>query len=61
MTNSQTTQTENPQPQAAIPVVAEVPAAPHTIGEKRHDEQYIAESFRSGEYPYKRKITRQFY
>ncbi|MCP5009447.1 MAG: hypothetical protein GY942_05655, partial [Aestuariibacter sp.] len=54
MTNSQTTQTEKPQPQAAIPVVAEVPTAPHSIGEKRHDEQYIAESFRSGEYPYKR-------
>ena len=34
---------------------------PHSLYEMRHDEQYIAESFRSGEYPYKRKVTRQFY
>ncbi|WP_082865461.1 MULTISPECIES: polyphosphate kinase 2 [unclassified Oleiphilus] len=33
----------------------------HALAEKRHDPHYIAESFRSGEYPYKTKISRQRY
>lgn len=35
--------------------------AVHTLALKRHDPQLIAESFRSGEYPYKTKITRKAY
>lgn len=61
MTDSQSTPSTNSQTQQAKPVVTEVPPVHHNIGEMRHDEQYIAESFRSGEYPYKRKVTRQFY
>lgn len=33
----------------------------HELVEKRHDKHYIAESFRSGEYPYKTKISRKSY
>jgi polyphosphate kinase 2 len=33
----------------------------HSLAEKRHDPEYIAESFRSGEYPYKTKISRKRY
>lgn len=32
-----------------------------TAREMRHDEQYIAELFRTGEYPYKHRVTRKFY
>ena len=32
-----------------------------SLSERRHSEAYIEQSFRSGEYPYTRKITRQFY
>ena len=33
----------------------------HALAEKRHNPEYIAESFRSGEYPYKTKISRKTY
>ncbi|RBW49240.1 polyphosphate kinase 2 [Marinobacter sp. F3R11] len=33
----------------------------HAIAEHRHDPEYIAEAFRSGEYPYKTKISRKAY
>jgi polyphosphate kinase 2 len=33
----------------------------HALAEKRHNPEFIAESFRSGEYPYKTKISRQRY
>ena len=45
----------------AVPTPENAHEHPHSLSEMRHDEQYIAESFRSGEYPYKRKVTRQFY
>lgn len=32
-----------------------------SIAEKRHDAAYIAEAFRTGEYPYKTKISRKAY
>lgn len=32
-----------------------------TAREMRHDEQYIAELFRTGNYPYKHRITRKYY
>jgi polyphosphate kinase 2 len=37
------------------------PNPSHALSEKRRDPAYITESFRSGEYPYKSRITRKAY
>ena len=33
----------------------------HELAEHRHDPEFIAQSFRSGEYPYKTKISNKTY
>jgi hypothetical protein len=33
----------------------------HELAEHRHDPEFIAQSFRSGEYPYKTKISKKTY
>ena len=33
----------------------------HELAEHRHDPEFIAQSFRSGEYPYKTKISNRTY
>ena len=32
-----------------------------SLAERRHSEQFIQESFKSGEYPYARRVTRRYY
>lgn len=41
--------------------VSNPPASLHELAEHRHDPEFIAKSFRSGEYPYKTKISRKTY
>jgi polyphosphate kinase 2 len=50
-----------PSPGEAQKRQREVSNPLHLLAQKRHDPNYILESFRSGEYPYHQKITRKTY
>lgn len=55
------TQTETKQTSAAEPSQNKSGLRLHTLAQMRHDPEQIAEAFRSGDYPYKTKISRKNY
>jgi len=55
------TQTETKQTSVAEPSQNKSGLRLHTLAQMRHDPEQIAEAFRSGDYPYKTKISRKNY
>lgn len=61
-TNTQTKLKNNaPSPLPNVASKASPADVLHELAEHRHDPEYIARSFRSGEYPYKTKISKSAY
>ncbi|MFT6268709.1 MAG: polyphosphate kinase 2 [Alphaproteobacteria bacterium] len=53
--------TANTKPNVSSTPELKTNSALHELAEHRHDPEFIANSFRSGEYPYKTKISKKAY